>query len=103
SGEYLFSADTVDRIPAFYARVKDLPYRPGPAKELADPYSAVAGNKTATVYEMFSNSPVGLDRIVPTRWMLNLPEWTKSRLFGLAIWQWLGMTLGFLIAALLIF
>ena len=35
SGEYLVSAGTVDRLPEFYERVKKLPYKPGPAAELA--------------------------------------------------------------------
>ena len=31
AGEYLVSAETIDRLPEFYERVKDLPYKPGPA------------------------------------------------------------------------
>ena len=38
SGEYLVSADTVDRLPEFYDRVGKLPYKPGPAAELSDVY-----------------------------------------------------------------
>ena len=30
AGEYLVSAATIDRLPEFYERVKDLPYKPGP-------------------------------------------------------------------------
>src|SRR5947207_9284705 len=30
SGEYLVSATTVDRLPEFYERIKNLPYKPGP-------------------------------------------------------------------------
>src|SRR5215510_7469162 len=34
SGEYLVTADTVDRLPEFYDRVRKLPYKPGPALKL---------------------------------------------------------------------
>ena len=32
AGEFLVSAETVDRLPEYYARVKDLPYRPVPPR-----------------------------------------------------------------------
>ena len=32
AGDYLVSAATIDRLPEFYNRVKDLPYKPGPAR-----------------------------------------------------------------------
>ena len=32
AGEYLVSAETVDRLPEFYAKVANLPYKPGAAK-----------------------------------------------------------------------
>ena len=42
AGNYLISAETVDRLPEFYERVKHLPYKPGPAKELNDTYRALS-------------------------------------------------------------
>jgi MscS family membrane protein len=103
AGNYLVSADTVDRLPEFYERVKNLPYRPGPAKDLVDTYRVMSGNETATLYEIISNSPIGLDHIIPTRWMAKLPAFAKARFGGVAMWQWLGIFLGFLIGALLIY
>jgi hypothetical protein len=50
SGEYLVSADTVDRLPEFYGRVEKLPYKPGPAAELSDVYRRMAGG-AATIYD----------------------------------------------------
>ena len=41
----LISAETVDRLPEFYDRVKHLPYKPGPAKELNDAYRALSSDK----------------------------------------------------------
>ena len=72
SGEYLVSAGTVDRLPEFYERVKKLPYKPGPAAELSDVYRKLSAGGTATIYEAYLSSPVGLERIVPIRWMLQL-------------------------------
>jgi MscS family membrane protein len=94
SGEYLFSAGTVDRLPEFYERVKKLPYKPGPAAELSDVYRKLSASGTATIYEAYSSSPVGLERIVPIRWMLRLPAWAKSPIAGVASWQWLGLAVG---------
>jgi MscS family membrane protein len=70
SGEYLFSAGTVDRLPEFYERVKKLPYKPGPAADLSDVYHKLSAGGTATIYDAYLSSPVGLARIVPVRWML---------------------------------
>ena len=70
SGEWLISADTVARLPEFYDRVKRLPYKTGPGAELSDIYRRVSSSSTATIYDAFTSSPVGLERIVPIRWML---------------------------------
>ena len=94
SGEYLVSAGTVDRLPEFYERVKKLPYKPGPAAELSDVYRKLSSGGTATIYEAYMSSPVGLERIVPIRWMLRLPAWAKFPIAGVALWQWLGLLVG---------
>ena len=94
SGEYLFSAGTVDRLPEFYERVRKLPYKPGPAAELSDVYRKLSAGGTATIYDAYLISPVGLERIVPIRWMLRLPAWAKSPIAGVGAWQWLGLGLG---------
>ncbi|MGE3784478.1 MAG: mechanosensitive ion channel family protein, partial [Alphaproteobacteria bacterium] len=89
-GNYLVSPETVERLPEFYNRVKRLPYKAGPGRELNDTYRAMTGNRDFTIYDAFTGSPIGLDRIVPVRWMLNLPSWAKSRIAGVTVWQWLG-------------
>jgi MscS family membrane protein len=96
SGEYLVSADTVDRLPEFYGRVEKLPYKPGPAAELSDVYRRMAGG-AATIYDAYSSSPIGLERIVPVRWMLAFPAWAKARIAGVASWQWLGLITGLVV------
>ena len=103
SGEFLVSADTVDRLPEFYARVRDLPYKPSPAQHLVDAYRTISSDPTATIFDAFSSSPVGLSMIVPPRWMLGLPSWAKARLAQLAVWQWLIFIFGLGVAASFVF
>ncbi len=94
AGEYLFSADTIRRLPEFYGQVKELPYRPGPGEQLDNTFRKLSRSGTATVYEAFLSSPVGLSFIVPLRWILNLPDWAKVRIAGATAWQWLGLAVG---------
>jgi MscS family membrane protein len=103
AGEYVVSAETVDRLPEFYEKVRDLPYKPGAARQLIDAYRGLSSGRVSTVYEAFSSSPIGLAGIVPTRWMLDMPLWAKGRVAGVTAWQWLGLSIGLLIGALVIF
>ncbi len=103
AGEFLISADTVDRLPEFYERVKKLPYKPGPAKQLADTYRTISSNRASTIYEAFSSSPLGLEAVVPPRWLLSLPAWAKARIAGVAVWQWVGFVFGFFAGMLFVF
>jgi MscS family membrane protein len=102
SGEYLVTADTVDRLPEFYDRVRKLPYKPGPALELNEVFRRISSGSASTIYEAYLSSPAGLERIIPIRWLLNLPAWAKARIGGLAPWQWLGLVSGLVVCASLI-
>ena len=51
AGEFLVSAETVNRLPEFYARVKDLPYRTGPAAHLNEAYRAISLGGSATIHD----------------------------------------------------
>lgn len=81
AGEYLFTPDTLKRLPEFYAKVKDLPYKPG---------------ASVGWYEISSYSPTGvafaLHRIVPPRWVPDTPPWTRITLLDQPLWRWLGIT-----------
>jgi MscS family membrane protein len=103
AGEYLVSAETVDRLPEFYEKVANLPYKPGPAKQLNEVFRTLSSGKTVTVYEAFLSSPIGLAGLVPPRWMLSLPGWAKVRFAGVTAWQWLGLSAGLFVGALCIF
>ena len=103
AGEYVVSAETVDRLPEFYAKVANLPYKPGAAKQLNEVFRRLSSGGTSTLYEAFASSPAGLAAIVPPRWMLNLPEWSRVPLASVSAWQWLGLSIGVLFGVLFIF
>ena len=103
AGEYVVSAETVDRLPEFYAKVANLPYKPGAAKQLNEVFRRLSSGGTSTLYEAFASSPAGLAAIVPPRWLLNLPVWSTVPLAGVSAWQWLGLSIGLLFGVLFIF
>ena len=81
AGEYLFTAETVSRVPEFYDRVKDLPYKPG---------------ASVGWHDFASYSPVGvamaLARIVPSRWLIDAPEYRDRTTFlDQPVWRWIGV------------
>ena len=74
-GEFLFSADTLARADEFYARVKDVPKRPG-------------ATTPVDVYQLYLGGYGGL---LPTWVVTAIPAWAKSTVFGQGIWKWLGL------------
>jgi MscS family membrane protein len=75
AGEYLFSPETVQRLPEFYRRIKHLPYQPG---------------ATAGWYETYRYGGAGLRRVIPYKWMMALPNWAKVIILDQPVWRWLG-------------
>jgi MscS family membrane protein len=102
TGEYLVSPETVERLPEFYQRVKDLPYKEGPARRLEDAYVRFSPNSGRTLYDILTGSPLGLSYVIPLRWVLNWPDWSRAAIGGATVWQWIGVGIGGLTAALLI-
>ncbi len=82
AGEYLFSAETVARIPEFYMKVKDLPYKAG---------------ASSGWFEYAFRKPVGvalaLRHIVPPRWFLAVPNWVNQMILDQPLWRWFGIVL----------
>lgn len=80
AGEYLFDAETVSRIPVFYEKVRLLPNRTG---------------STTNWYEWYSRQPIALAytlrAVVPPRWLLEMPAWTRGILLNQPIWRWAGL------------
>jgi MscS family membrane protein len=102
AGEYLVAAQTIERLPEFYERVKALPYRAGPGQQLNSIYRKLSDSESATIYDAFVSSPAGLAFVVPPRWMLSLPDWAKVRVAGATAWQWLGIAIEILIGGLIV-
>jgi MscS family membrane protein len=103
AGEYLVSPETVARLPEFYQRVKDLPYKGGPPSRVEAAYLRFSPNSGRTLYDILTASPLGLSYVIPLRWMLNWPDWSMAKIGGATVWQWIGIGIGGLIAGLLIF
>jgi MscS family membrane protein len=85
AGEYLFTPGTLQRLPEFYAKVKELPYKPG---------------ASVGWYDFSTYSPAGvafaLHRIVPPRWLLDAPQ-PRARVTFLdqPLWRWFGIVIVF--------
>jgi len=74
-GKWVFNSETDDRAPEFYARVKQLPYKPG---------------ATEGLYEMFMSEPGWM---IPRSWIHALPQWARTRHGGQSLWQWCALVL----------
>jgi MscS family membrane protein len=86
AGEYLFSPETVQRLPEFYQRIRHLPYRPGASESW---------------YESYRYGGAGMRRIIPYKWMLALPGWAKVIVLDQPVWRWIGTAIVLLLATLL--
>jgi MscS family membrane protein len=84
-GEFLFSADTVDRAEEFFERVRALPYRRTvPLQNLSDVVVTNGG------------------------WMVSpgliaaMPAWLRMPIAGTLAWKWIGLGAGLLVTGLLV-
>ena len=87
AGEFLFSPQTVKRVPGDYARVRYLPYQPGASEGFYEFYVATPGH------------------LVPPRWaawILSLPDWALTLYGGQTVWQWIGLSLVLLLVLVLV-
>ncbi len=85
AGEYLFSPETVRRLPDFYQKVAHLPYK---------------STATAGWYDRYRYGGGGLYKLIPYRWMTALPDWSKRLVFDQPLWRWFGVVLVLLTATL---
>ncbi len=102
AGQYLVSAETLERLPDFFARVKSLPEKSETTRALLKAMARLNPDPYGTVYDAYLSSPAALGRLVPPRWLMAMPAWAKARVLGLAPWQWLGVSIGLALGALLI-
>ena len=84
AGEYLFTPDTLKRLPEFYAKVKDLPYK---------------SKASIGWYRFATYSPVGiaasLYKVIPSRWFLDAPDAQPERMTILdqPLWRWFSIVI----------
>jgi len=78
AGEYLFTPETVDKLPKYYESIKHLPYKPG---------------ATENWYELYRYGGAGVRDFIPLKWMLNLPPWMTKRFLDQPVWRWIGVFL----------
>ena len=85
AGEYLFTSETVQRLPDFYQRIAHLPYK---------------STATAGWYDRYRYGGGGMYKLIPYRWMLALPDWAKQLIFDQPLWRWFGVVFVLLTATL---
>ena len=71
AGEWVFSADTVERAEEFFRTAQSMPYR------------ADAGSPG--LHDMYVESPGWM---IPEAWVRGLPDWARQRFWGVTLWQW---------------
>lgn len=81
AGEYLFSPDTVARLPEFYEKLKDLP---------------VNSDQKFHWHQMLTNYPTGVAMlfasIIPSRWFFSIPDWMVDiRFLDQPLWRCLAV------------
>jgi MscS family membrane protein len=72
-GEYLFTSQTVARLPEFYDRVRELPYR-------SDRFVS------RDFYAFYEATP---GTLLPPKWSQLLPAWSNRVFFSQTVWQWI--------------
>jgi MscS family membrane protein len=71
AGEWVFSADTVERSEEFFRLAESLPYRPD------------AGSPG--LHDMYVEAPGWM---IPVAWVRGLPDWARRRFWDVTLWQW---------------
>jgi MscS family membrane protein len=79
---FLFSSDTVRNAQQYYFKVKNLPYKP-------------QSGGGAVLDQLRGSGSLILSKTI----IEQLPDWTKTEVYGEAVWQWIGLILYFCVAA----
>ena len=83
AGEYLFSPETVERLPEFYRKIKHLPYQ---------------SHGTAGWYERYRYGGAGLRNIMPLKWMRAMPDGARILVLDQPLWRWFGLVIVLVVA-----
>lgn len=84
AGEYLFSPDTVARVPEFYSRVRHLPYKARATPDIYTAYLSTPGD--------------GLE----LKWSAWFPSWSERIIGDQTVWQWITSILALAATALVL-
>ena len=84
TGEFLFTAETVERAESFYRKMKDLPYRPGATEGFYTFFSSTPGYLVPEAYPL-------------THWIGSLPPAFRTVYADQTLWQWLGLAISVLV------
>lgn len=76
AGEWLFTAETILGLPEWYAYASTLPYRDKGSEGFSN---------------LYLDTPIGLQRVIPPRWTLDMPPFLTARILGEPVWRWLGL------------
>ncbi|MDT0553035.1 mechanosensitive ion channel family protein [Urechidicola vernalis] len=86
-GKYLFSTETVSRVKEFYDRTKHLPYKS-------------SNSVSEGFYSFYASTP---GKLMPPRWSIYLPDWSKKEVLSQTIWQWLVLIFDILLSFFLVY
>jgi MscS family membrane protein len=82
AGEYLFTAETIARVPEFFESVRALPYlRPVPVRHMHQLSLALTG------------------WMIPMAWVETLPDWARTSVLDQMVWKWIALLGLFALAA----
>ena len=87
AGEFMFTADTVERLPEFYEKMEETPHPISESEDFINIYLTGTG---------------GLISIVPYRWASNIPSWMAKIVADQPIWRWLAFTILLFVSVILI-
>ena len=90
-GEYVFTAETIERVPEFYERIKDHPYKTTTTKNWS---------------EFRTRLPTGialvLRNVIPPRIILGENIFTKELFLHQPLWRWIAIVIVILVCYLII-
>ena len=90
AGEYLASAETIDRLPGVLRAGQGSALQTGPAEQLSEVYRTISDGGSATIYDAFLGSPAGFS-YRPAALDARPAGLGEDRVPGVALWQWLGL------------
>ncbi|MGI9511773.1 MAG: mechanosensitive ion channel domain-containing protein [Anderseniella sp.] len=99
AGSFTFDPRTLEKLKETYLRVRDLPYRQRLALRGEWEYGGDSALSPG-FYDFYISTPGSL---VPSasplsRFVLTLPDWTKTVRNGQTTWQWIGLVLSVVVA-----